>query len=146
MPCSAEIEPQHLSCYMLTLEPGTPLEKDVQTGLVRPADEGTVLDLFDTTIDFLGAHGFVHYEISNFARAGQRSAHNLLYWSGKPYLGFGPSAHFYDGKKRSWNRSSLKVYLEGLAGRENISEAEQLSTDERYHDYLITSLRTMSWN
>ena len=81
---------------MLTCEPGTPLDRDVKTGRIHPAAEGTVLDLFDTTIDFLTAHGFLHYEISNFARmAGpdhkaRTSRHNLKYWSFAPYIGLGP--------------------------------------------------------
>ena len=66
----------------------------------------------------------------------------MIYWSGSAYLGFGPSAHSYDGRDRSWNPSSLKDYLEGVARELDIREREQLTTDERYHDYLITSLRT----
>jgi oxygen-independent coproporphyrinogen-3 oxidase len=86
--------------------------------------------------------GFEHYELSNFAKNEKRSEHNMIYWSGKTYLGFGPSAHSFDGTGRSWNLSSLKGYMEGVARGEEISERELLTTDEQYHDYLITSLRT----
>jgi oxygen-independent coproporphyrinogen-3 oxidase len=88
------------------------------------------------------ANNFDHYELSNFARPGARSEHNLIYWSGQKYMGFGPSAHSYDGEQRSWNVSSLKKYLEGVKQGLSISETEDLSTKEKYHDYLISSLRT----
>ena len=66
----------------------------------------------------------------------------MMYWSGLPYLGVGPSAHSFDGTKRSWNIASLKEYMEGVTQDSGISESENLSNRERYHDYLITSLRT----
>jgi oxygen-independent coproporphyrinogen-3 oxidase len=66
----------------------------------------------------------------------------MLYWSGKPYLGLGPSAHSFDGDSRSWNVSSLKTYMELLASGKEIRQTEELTVHERYHDYLITSLRT----
>jgi oxygen-independent coproporphyrinogen-3 oxidase len=67
----------------------------------------------------------------------------MLYWSGKPYLGFGPSAHSFDGEERSWNISSLKEYMERIASGKETGQREHLSTTEKYHDYLITSLRTI---
>jgi oxygen-independent coproporphyrinogen-3 oxidase len=85
---------------------------------------------------------FDHYELSNFARPGSRSEHNLIYWTGKPYLGFGPAAHSYDGEQRSWNKASLKGYLEGIRKGLSIRETEKLSPTEKYHDYLINSMRT----
>ena len=99
-------------------------------------------ELYHILIDEARTHGMEHYEISNFARPGLRSRHNQLYWSGLPYLGFGPSAHSFDGKVRSWNPSNLKVYIKSTLQGEMIAEKESLSPKEEYHDYLITSLRT----
>ena len=86
--------------------------------------------------------GFDHYEISNFAKNEKMSAHNMVYWTGDEYLGFGPAAHSYNGDTRSWNISSLKGYMEGIENRSGIREYENLTREEKYHDYLITSLRT----
>ena len=86
--------------------------------------------------------GFDHYEISNFARNGKLSAHNMVYWTGANYMGFGPAAHSYDGNTRSWNISSLKDYMNGINNRTGIREFENLTVEEKYHDYLITTLRT----
>jgi len=133
----------HISAYHLTFEPGTVFDHWRKKGRLLPVHEEESVLQYNLLREKLIPAGFEHYEISNFAQTGYRSAHNMLYWSGKPYLGFGPSAHSFSGLHRSWNRSSLKDYLEVMAGREDISETEHLSTDERYHDYLITSLRTM---
>jgi oxygen-independent coproporphyrinogen-3 oxidase len=66
----------------------------------------------------------------------------LIYWSGQAYLGLGPSAHSFDGSERSWNVSSLKKYMDGIAAHMPHRETERMSNEEQYHDYLITSLRT----
>ena len=132
----------HLSAYHLSFEPGTVFDHWRKKGRLFPVhEEDSVWQYKQLRKNMIHA-GFEHYELSNFGKAGFRSAHNMLYWSGDPYLGFGPSAHSFDGESRSWNRSSLKGYLEGMDRGEEISETERLNTDERYHDYLITSLRT----
>ena len=86
--------------------------------------------------------GFDHYEISNFARKEKLSAHNMVYWTGANYMGFGPAAHSYNGNTRSWNISSLKDYMNGINNRVGVREFENLTMEEKYHDYLITTLRT----
>jgi len=132
----------HLSAYHLSFEPGTVFDHWRKKGRLLPIhEEDSVWQYKQLRKNMINA-GYEHYELSNFGRAGFRSVHNLIYWSGDPYLGFGPSAHSFDGVNRSWNRSSLKGYLEALNQGEEFSESELLSTDERYHDYLITSLRT----
>jgi len=132
----------HISAYHLSFEPGTVFEHWRKMGRLFPVHEEDSLQQYTELRKMMIHAGFEHYELSNFGRAGFRSAHNMLYWSGEPYMGFGPSAHSFDGENRSWNRSSLKEYLEGVDRGEEISETEFLSTDESYHDYLITSLRT----
>ena len=131
----------HLSAYHLTFEKGTVFDHWRKKGKLSPVAEEQSEILYRILREKMLESGFEHYEISNFARKNYRSRHNQLYWSGLPYLGFGPSAHSYDGAKRSWNATSLKGYMasvaKGLAG-----ESETLSERERYHDYLITALRT----
>jgi len=132
----------HLSAYHLTFEPGTVFEHWKRNGRLVPVHEEESLQQYKTLREQLILAGFDHYEISNFARQGKMSEHNLIYWSGLPYMGVGPSAHSFEGNIRRWNIASLKDYMEGIRQGYNISEIENLSLTERYHDYLITSLRT----
>lgn len=132
----------HVSAYHLTFEPGTIFDHWRKKGNLLPVHEEESVNQYRKLREKLLPAGFEHYELSNFGLVGQLSEHNMIYWSGKAYLGFGPSAHSYDGKARSWNHPSLKSYLEGLAKGGEIEEKEDLSTEEHYHDYLITSLRT----
>ncbi len=131
----------HLSAYHLTFEKGTVFDHWRKKGKLMPVPEEQSEIMYGMLREEVLEAGFEHYEISNFARKGYRSRHNQLYWSGKPYLGIGPSAHSFNGTSRSWNMSSLKGYMESVSeGRSGKSEI--LSLKERYHDYLITSLRT----
>ena len=145
---AARLEADHLSCYTLTLEPGTPLTKKVDTGLVAPPDEGVVGDLFAHTCAWLNANGYRQYEISNFARdtgpAGpdRRSRHNRKYWTFAPYLGFGPVAHSYMDGRRWWNHRGLGRYLTDLsAGRSPVAGGETLSRDQRMIEFIYLGLR-----
>ena len=132
----------HLSAYHLTFEPGTVFDHWRKKGRLQPVEEERSLEMYRILRGKMLAGGFEHYEISNFAQQGKRSRHNLRYWSGEPYLGFGPSAHSYDGKVRSWNVASLHGYMEGVLQGTSITGAERLTLKEQYHDYLITTLRT----
>lgn len=132
----------HLSAYHLTFEPDTVFDHWRKKGRLLPVPEKDSVDQYRILREKLLPVGFDHYELSNFGRGGSVSEHNMLYWSGKPYLGLGPSAHSFDGERRSWNISSLKGYMERVASGKETGETEHLSTGEKYHDYLITSLRT----
>jgi len=132
----------HISAYHLSFEPGTIFDHWRKKGRLLPVHEEESIVQYKILREKLLESGFTHYEISNFALKNQMSEHNLIYWSGKPYLGFGPSAHSFDGKQRSWNVSSLKKYMDGISSGTNVSETEHISLQESYHDYLITSLRT----
>jgi oxygen-independent coproporphyrinogen-3 oxidase len=132
----------HLSAYHLTFEPGTVFDHWRKRGKLQPVTEETSLEQYHLLRERTGESGFEHYEISNFAREGNYSAHNLLYWSGNSYMGLGPSAHSYRGQMRRWNVASMKTYSEALETGQPFWEEEQLSKADRYHDYLITSLRT----
>ena len=132
----------HLSAYHLTFETGTVFDHWRKKGRLHPVQEEESVDQYRILREKLLSAGFDHYELSNFARKGMSSKHNLLYWSGASYLGLGPSAHSYDGERRSWNTSSLKGYIGGINNGDEIDETEQLTSREKYHDYLLTSLRT----
>ncbi len=137
-----ELPVNHISAYHLTFEPGTVFDHWKKKGRISPVPEDESIAMYRLLREELTGAGFEHYEISNFAREGWRSRHNQLYWSGRPYLGFGPSAHSFTGSNRHWNVASLKQYLKSLEEGAVVSEKEELSEKERYHDYLITSLRT----
>lgn len=125
---------QHISAYHLTIEPRTVFGK---RGLVAVDDATSELH-FDMLRRALCGAGFDHYEVSNFALAGCRAQHNRGYWSGRAYLGVGPSAHSYDGARcRSWNVSNNKAYLDGAE-----PQAEQLTDTDLLNEYLMTGLRT----
>jgi len=132
----------HLSAYHLTFEPGTVFDHWRKKGRLVPVPEDESVDQYTVLRKKLLSAGFDHYELSNFGRKGIVSKHNMLYWSGQSYLGLGPSAHSYDGERRSWNTSSLKEYIRSITSGEEIGETEHLTNRELYHDYLITSLRT----
>ncbi len=133
----------HLSAYHLIYEKNTALFKLLEAGKVKPVDEDTSVALFSLLIRLLREAGYLHYEISNFARPGYLSRHNSSYWTGKKYLGVGPSAHSYNGKEREWNVASLPGWIEGIRSGHPALEKEPLSPDMQYNDYIITGLRTM---
>ena len=133
---------QHISAYHLTFEAGTSFDHWRKMGRLSPVEEEESVRQYQVLREKLLAEGFHHYELSNFARDGFHSEHNMIYWSGEAYMGLGAAAHSFDGKQRSWNPSSLKGYMAGIAAGKGVAEKEVLSPMEAYHDYLITSLRT----
>ena len=133
----------HLSCYALTVEPGTALDTMIrQRKRTAPASE-TQAEQFLMAMDRLGEAGYEHYEISNFARPGMRSRHNSAYWQGIPYIGIGPSAHSYDGQDRKWNVANNAAYINALQEGRIPFEAETLTNSQRLNEYVMTSLRTI---
>ncbi len=106
------LELPHLSAYALTLEPNAILTKQIEQGKVCPVNEEDALRDYETLCKRAAEKGYLHYEISNFCKSGRHSKHNASYWFGTPYLGFGPSAHSYDGASRQWNVSSVERYCE----------------------------------
>ncbi len=102
----------HLSAYHLTFEPGTVFEHWRKNGKLVQVHEEQSLKQYHLLREMLISEDFDHYEISNFARDKKISEHNMIYWSGEPYLGVGPSAHSFDGSSRRWNIASLKAVYE----------------------------------
>jgi oxygen-independent coproporphyrinogen III oxidase len=125
------LAPQHVSLYGLTAEAATPLGRRVQAGAESLADEEDYAAEYRLAAQRLGAAGFVHYEVSNFARRGRESRHNQAYWRHRPYLGIGPGAHSFQPPVRSWNvrdwaeyRKRLEQGLPVEAGSERLGPGE----------------------
>ncbi|MBN2348297.1 MAG: radical SAM family heme chaperone HemW [Bacteroidales bacterium] len=134
---------QHISAYHLTYEPKTVFSNFIKKGKIKPVSEKQSLNQFQTLLDWASANNFAHYEISNFGRERFFSKHNLNYWNQGSYIGIGPSAHSYDGSSRQWNVSNITNYIKSMQSGEIYFEKEELSTDTKYNEYLLTSLRTM---
>lgn len=133
----------HISSYALTVEPKTALANFVEKGLVKPVDDAVAQEHFYILSETLEAAGFESYEISNFGKPGYFSKNNTAYWLQKKYMGIGPSAHSYDGKRRGWNINNNPKYLKAIALGELPMETEVLSKTDRYNEYVMTGLRTI---
>ena len=136
------LNPEHLSCYGLKVEEGTPLFARRETAEL-PGDEAQA-DMYLHTVEFLAAHGYPQYEISNFSRPGRQSRHNLKYWILGEYLGFGPGAHSDFGGVRFAYDRNLSAYLKGvLSGSPAYSEREEIPASQRDAEWLMLNLRTV---
>ena len=133
----------HLSSYALTVEPKTALKKQIDVGKVKPVSEKDSHRHYLILLAKMKKHGFVNYEFSNFGKEGFYSQNNMAYWQGKNYLGVGPSAHSFDGKKRSWNINNNIKYIHAIQENKLPIEREVLTITDRYNEYLMTGLRTM---
>lgn len=136
--------PAHLSCYQLTLEPGTPLGLRLSQGELTLPEEELRADFFFRTAATLRKAGYLHYEVSNFARnEAACSRHNQKYWRHAPYLGLGPAAHSFRGRKRWWNTPDLAQYLGNCdKGMPPVEAAESLTADDLRLEALFLGLRT----
>jgi oxygen-independent coproporphyrinogen-3 oxidase len=133
----------HLSAYSLTVEQKTPLDLLIRKGKYARVDELQSIGHFKILLEQVRKNGFIHYEISNFAREGYYSRHNSLYWLGGHYLGLGPSAHSYNGYSRQWNVSNITKYIQLDDFHTTVEEKEILTPNQRYNEYVMTSLRTI---
>lgn len=133
----------HLSCYALTVEPMTAMHTLIKQGRMQDVDPEKQAVQFLLLTDWLASAGYQHYEISNFALPGMRSRHNSAYWQGKNYLGFGPSAHSFNGSSRKWNIANNALYIKSLSAGSLPSEIEYLTRDQQLNEYVMISLRTV---
>lgn len=133
----------HISSYALTVEPNTALQKFIEKGLVKPVDDVVAQQHFEILIERMQQAGFENYEFSNFGKPGYYSQNNTAYWTGKSYLGIGPSAHSYDGNIRSWNINNNPKYIKAIQAGELPVERETLSVTDKYNEYVMTGLRTI---
>jgi oxygen-independent coproporphyrinogen-3 oxidase len=137
------LNPDHLSCYQLTLEAGTPLAESCSHGEIVLPEEAVQAEYFDNTSSFLEENGFLHYEVSNFARPGRESRHNRKYWDHTPYLGLGPAAHSFDGRRRWWNHRAVDLYIRDLeSGVKPVESREILSDEQLRLEILFLGFRT----
>ena len=136
------LRPEHISAYHLIYEEGTALWKLREQHQVEEADEDLSVTLFRTLIEELTHAGYEHYEISNFCLPELHSRHNSSYWTGKKYLGCGPSAHSFNGTSRQWNVASLDKYIHVIQQGKLDYEIEELDIYTRYNDFVITTIRT----
>ncbi len=133
----------HISNYALTVEPKTALQGYIKKGKIDQPSEQVAFQHFELLLNELTKAGFIHYELSNFAKEGYFSNHNTSYWLGKTYLGIGPSAHSYNGNHRSWNISNNMKYVQLLQSGILPNEIESLTLTDKYNEYIMTGLRTM---
>ena len=134
----------HLSSYSLTVESKTALNTLIKKGKKKAVNEEQSIAHFNELLNRTRENGYVHYEISNFAKEGAYSRHNSIYWLGGNYLGLGPSAHSFNGKSRQWNVSNMRKYIQAETVERIVEEKEILSPDQQFNEYVMTSLRT-SW-
>ena len=133
----------HISAYHLTFEGGTKITRQRDSGLFKEIDEDLSFEMYRLLIKKLTKANISQYEISNFAKYGFESKHNSSYWNETPYLGVGPAAHSFNGKTRRWNISNSRLYLQLRKEHKIFYETENIDTQTRYNDLIITSLRTI---
>jgi len=138
-----ELGVQHLSCYHLTYEESTPLTRKLNKGLFHSVDEELSIRQFDLLRQITQENGYMHYEISNFAKEGYISKHNSSYWQGIPYLGVGPSAHSFNIETRQWNPASIEEWANGIKERKPNFQSEEIDETSRFNEFLLTRLRTI---
>ena len=137
----------HLSAYILTIEPKTALGYQVKQGKQNTASDEAVVTAYQTLCSRAQAAGFEHYEVSNFARPGGHAKHNRNYWKGIPFWGIGPGAHGFDGTNRyahvSNNRRYVKAIQQATSMLDVPLEIDVLQTSDRFNERVMTGLRTM---
>jgi oxygen-independent coproporphyrinogen-3 oxidase len=145
-----ELNVEHISAYNLSYEEGAKIYELRKQGEIKEQSEEQNEFFFNMLVSKLTEAGYIHYEISNFAKRtsdfpeGVISKHNSSYWNGIKYLGLGASAHSYNGDTRSWNVSSLGEYVNSILKKNIVpSEIEKLDIVDKYNDYIITRMRTI---
>ncbi|RDC57246.1 coproporphyrinogen III oxidase family protein [Pedobacter chinensis] len=138
-----DLQVPHISAYALTVEPRTALAHAIKHKKQIPVSDHQSAAQFVILMDKLIATGFDHYEISNFAKPGHYAIHNTNYWKGVDYIGIGPSAHGFDGLNRYMNPANNAIYMEKLESNKLPEIVEELSLNDRFNEYIMTSLRTM---
>ena len=137
------LRPEHLSLYLLEVHEGTPLAEQIRRRVWRAPDPDLAAEMYRLMLERTAAAGYEHYEISNFCLAGRESRHNLKYWTGAPYYGFGCSAHSYDGARLRWaNERDTARYVELIeAGASAVVETVELDEQDASAESLFLGLR-----
>lgn len=137
-----ELKPEHMSCYCLSLEPGTSLQERIKMHALQLPAEAEQEEMFLKGLELLQCHGLQQYEISNFALPGRECRHNQGYWEGRDYLGLGPGAVSTRGFLRYKNPQSLQGYAQVLKQDGLQPEIQQLSKRDKAQEMVMLSLRT----
>ena len=132
----------HISAYALTVEPKTALAHFIEQQIIAPVDDAVAREHHQILVSTLEAAGYENYEFSNFGKSGYYSKNNTAYWEGQSYIGIGPGAHSYNGKRRAWNISNNPKYIKSIGENSLPQEIEVLSLTDRYNEYVMTRLRT----
>jgi oxygen-independent coproporphyrinogen-3 oxidase len=142
---AVSLQSDHLSCYQLTIHEGTPFGFRLQRGKMTELPEDSQAELFLLTHAFLRDAGFPGYEVSNFSRSPEHlSRHNRKYWNHTPYLGLGPSAHSFSGRRRWWNERKIKPYETRIgAGERPVAGSEELSVGDLALEAVMLEMRTV---
>jgi len=138
-----DLQTPHISAYALTVEPKTALAHAIKNKKQTPVNDRQSAEQFVILMEKLQRNGFEHYEISNFAKPSCYAVHNTNYWKGVNYIGIGPSAHGFDGQNRYMNPANNTLYMEQLGHNKLPEIVEELSLNDRFNEYVMTSLRTM---
>ena len=140
-----DLNPEHLSFYLLEVHSGTPLAEHIRRGLQPVPDDDLAGVMYQWMLDEACEAGYEHYEISNLCRAGFHSRHNVKYWTTEPYYGFGCSAHSYDGRARRWsNHRDVLKYVETIEnGGSSVVEEQELSVTDLRAEALFLGMRMM---
>ncbi len=133
----------HISSYALTVEENTALKSYIEKGIVPQVEDEVAQEHFNILLDVMQLHSFENYEFSNFGKQGFFSENNTAYWTGKSYIGIGPSAHSFDGKRRGWNINNNIKYMKAIQAGKLPMEIEELTVVDQYNEYIMTGLRTI---
>lgn len=142
--CGLSGLPQHVSCYELSIESGSGLEKMLSRGKFSIPGEEECAAQYEELCSLMQSLGYEHYEISNWALGPHRSSHNSAYWTHEPYVGFGPGAHSFDSRRRYWNNPDLKAYLDAAAKGDfsPVRGEEALTAEQLLEEKIMLGLRT----
>lgn len=140
-----ELQPEHLSFYLLEVHSGTPLAEHIRRGIQPVPDDDLAGVMYEWMLERASQAGYEHYEISNLCRPGFHSRHNVKYWTGTPYYGFGCSAHSYDGRARRWsNQRDVLKYVELVeSGASTVVDEQQLSEIDVRAEAVFLGMRLM---
>ena len=143
MDISLKFDLNHYTAYALTLEPKTILKKYTDNNIIEKLDDDVVYDQYYFTNKIFSEKDYINYELSSYAKKGFFSKNNSGYWLRKKYIGVGPSAHSFDGEKRTWNLSNNTKYINAINNGQDFFQSEYLSIIDKYNEYVMTGLRTV---
>jgi len=135
------LAPEHISCYQMTIERKTKLYTQYLKGEYLAINDQFSFCQFSSLQSYLAEAGYFQYEVSSFCKPGLKSRHNSSYWDFTPYFGFGPAAHSFNGRERSWNCKGINSYINGIQNGTRLYKTEAISPKDRFNEFIMVSLR-----